>query len=259
MLQLLVVLAVLMIAGGAYAVYAGAAYVVLESGLALVVGGSVVASAGVLLLGVCGLIREVRTLRAAQTTIIAQASLLNGATRDHDDEPARTVAAPAAAAAAAAGATVAAGTAAAFERLLPPEDAEEPRGRPETEPGAERDAGQLDLALAPAAEPEVEPVAAAATIEPEPPGPDIVEPSSEPEPEALPGQPADAADDADVPPPDDVPTVIGSYASGDFTYVMSSDGSIEAESPGGSYRFASLDELKAFIARGEQEPAQPAG
>ena len=36
--------------------------------------------------------------------------------------------------------------------------------------------------------------------------------------------------------------------SGTRVYVMFSDGAIEAETPNGSFRFSSLDELKAFIA-----------
>jgi hypothetical protein len=50
------------------------------------------------------------------------------------------------------------------------------------------------------------------------------------------------------------PTVIGTYNSGGNAYVMYSDGSIEAETPGGRYRFHSLDELKEFIASGGEEP-----
>jgi hypothetical protein len=46
------------------------------------------------------------------------------------------------------------------------------------------------------------------------------------------------------------PTVVGTYSSGGNTYVMYSDGSIQAETPTGRFRFVSLDELKAFIAAG---------
>lgn len=45
-------------------------------------------------------------------------------------------------------------------------------------------------------------------------------------------------------------TIIGTYNSGDNRYVMYSDGSIEAETPQGVFRFGSLDELKEFIAAG---------
>jgi hypothetical protein len=46
-------------------------------------------------------------------------------------------------------------------------------------------------------------------------------------------------------------TIIGSYNSGDNRYVMFSDGSIEAETPQGLFRFKSLDELKEFISTGQ--------
>jgi hypothetical protein len=39
---------------------------------------------------------------------------------------------------------------------------------------------------------------------------------------------------------------------------MFSDGSIEAETPNGVFRFASLDELKDFIASGGEGAAAPA-
>jgi hypothetical protein len=45
-------------------------------------------------------------------------------------------------------------------------------------------------------------------------------------------------------------TVVGTYNSGDNRYVMFSDGSIEAQTPSGVFRFQSLDELKEFIAAG---------
>jgi hypothetical protein len=71
------------------------------------------------------------------------------------------------------------------------------------------------------------------------------EPGLEPviEPFTVPGRPA---------------TVIGTYNSGDNRYVMFSDGSIEAETPQGNFRFGSLDELKAFIAAGGEGTPGPA-
>ena len=53
----------------------------------------------------------------------------------------------------------------------------------------------------------------------------------------------EAAPDASQP-----PVVVGTYNSGDNKYVMFSDGSIEAQTPSGVFRFGSLDELKEFIA-----------
>jgi hypothetical protein len=50
------------------------------------------------------------------------------------------------------------------------------------------------------------------------------------------------------------PTVVGTYNSGGNFYIMYSDGSIEAETPAGKFRFGSLDELKDFIAAGGDRP-----
>ncbi|MBX9934294.1 MAG: hypothetical protein K2Y56_22720 [Methylobacterium sp.] len=44
--------------------------------------------------------------------------------------------------------------------------------------------------------------------------------------------------------------VVGTYVSGGNTYVMYSDGSIEADTPRGRFTFKSLDELKAFVEAG---------
>ncbi|WP_112663130.1 hypothetical protein [Microvirga flavescens] len=73
--------------------------------------------------------------------------------------------------------------------------------------------------------------------------PETPEYAQEPEPEPV-EEPAFEPESA---PPKDV---IGTYNSGDNTYVMFSDGSIEAKTPQGDFRFSSLDELKAFIAGG---------
>ncbi|KLK92740.1 hypothetical protein AA309_13870 [Microvirga vignae] len=82
------------------------------------------------------------------------------------------------------------------------------------------------------------------------------EPETEREPEpvlaeeetAAPEEPAREEEAAEE--PRSGATIIGTYNSGDNTYVMFSDGSIEAQTPGGVFRFQSLDELKAFIASG---------
>ena len=52
--------------------------------------------------------------------------------------------------------------------------------------------------------------------------------------------------------------MIGTYTSGDNRYVMFSDGSIEAETPDGVFRFDSLDELKEFIASGGESGSSAA-
>lgn len=53
-------------------------------------------------------------------------------------------------------------------------------------------------------------------------------------------------------------TIIGTYNSGDNKYVMFSDGSIEAQTPRGVFRFKSLDELKEFIASGGESNSSAA-
>jgi len=71
--------------------------------------------------------------------------------------------------------------------------------------------------------------------------------------------PAAEASRNDAPPePSDKPAVVGTYDSGGNHYVMFSDGSIEADTPTGVFRFASLDELKDFIASGGESGAAPA-
>ena len=52
---------------------------------------------------------------------------------------------------------------------------------------------------------------------------------------------------------------VGTYSSGGNTYVMYADGSIDAQTPSGLYRFDSLEELKAFIAGGGESVTPPGG
>ncbi len=70
------------------------------------------------------------------------------------------------------------------------------------------------------------------------------EPEWEPEPEA---EPQSAAPAEDV----DRPEIIGHYEAHGAHYVMYADGSIDADTAHGVYRFASMEELKQFIARQE--------
>jgi hypothetical protein len=51
--------------------------------------------------------------------------------------------------------------------------------------------------------------------------------------------------------PPSEPAVIGRYTSGNTTYVMFADGSIEAETPNGVLRFASLADLKVYVEGGQ--------
>jgi hypothetical protein len=48
--------------------------------------------------------------------------------------------------------------------------------------------------------------------------------------------------------PEAGPRVVGRYSAGGVQYVIYSDGAIEAETDAGGMRFASMDDLKAYIA-----------
>ncbi len=45
------------------------------------------------------------------------------------------------------------------------------------------------------------------------------------------------------------PTLVGHYSAGGANYKIFSDGSIEAETDGGAFRFASMEAFKAYLAR----------
>ena len=45
------------------------------------------------------------------------------------------------------------------------------------------------------------------------------------------------------------PTLVGHYSAGGANYKIFSDGSIEAETDGGAFRFASMADFKAYLAR----------
>jgi hypothetical protein len=72
----------------------------------------------------------------------------------------------------------------------------------------------------------------------------VPEPESESQPEAEPHSAA-PAEEADR------PEIIGHYEAHGAHYVMYADGSIDADTAHGVYRFASMEELKQFIARQE--------
>ena len=103
---------------------------------------------------------------------------------------------------------------------------------------SEREEGRAPVADTSPREPEPEPERAAAPAS-----------GSSPEAGAM-GASSAAPEISREPPPSVEPTVIGTYSSGGNSYVMFSDGSIQADTPSGAYRFNSLDELKDFIAAG---------
>jgi hypothetical protein len=65
------------------------------------------------------------------------------------------------------------------------------------------------------------------------------------------GQPAPPQELPPSPPAPDEPAVIGRYTSGNTTYIMFADGSIEAETPTGVLHFASLAALKVYVEGGQ--------
>lgn len=77
--------------------------------------------------------------------------------------------------------------------------------------------------------------------------PDVPAPATEPPDEAQATPAANEDKEAE-------PSVVGTYSSGGNVYVMYADGSIEADTPDGVFRFGSLDELKAYIASGANGP-----
>ncbi|BAU92230.1 hypothetical protein MPPM_3625 [Methylorubrum populi] len=321
MVVALLALSSVMILGGIAAVVQGFPYVRLESGLAMVIGGSTAASAGVVLLGLTAIVyrllklhRAVSDLRAVSLQPDAPAALPTGTVPWETATPEAPVfAAPevvppqrpslAGIGAAGAGAAGLAGLSlgalrpggrgsepvfedpapsaepqpSAAEPLLPdllpetapsrasdddlfrtPEPAHEPAPMPaDPEPvtpaisvveprGEERVAEQT---------PTAEPIGLRSFLDEPPPAP-APEPSPEPdaaEP-ALEGQQEPESQEAE---PErataDERHAVGSYASGANTYVMFSDGSIEADTPRGRFTFGSLDELKNFVNAGGEE------
>jgi len=112
-----------------------------------------------------------------------------------------------------------------------------PEPEPEIIPETERLPAAIESEPEPAPQPEAEPeLEAEAVAEPVP----AHEPEPAPIPEPEPEEPAPAPE----------LSVVGTYESGGNTYTMYADGSIDAKTPDGDYHFASLDELKTFIAEG---------
>lgn len=244
----LVALALVMLVGGVASVVQGFPYVRLESGLAMVIGGASAASAGAVLLGLAAAVERLRRIELA---VQAGGWALRPGEPSLNIAPLPPATAPALAGAAGlAGLTVgAAGLTAsrqadAVESAAPvpdvrPEDrlAEAP---PPAEPGP-------DLPQEPAssgtdaAVPDDDLFAVSAGEAP-------VEIPLHASPVAAPETaPADMG--ADEPEAEEL-QVVGTYASGGNTYVMYSNGSIEAETPRGRFTFDSLDELKQFVEAG---------
>jgi hypothetical protein len=329
MVVALLALSSVMILGGIAAVVQGFPYVRLESGLAMVIGGSTAASAGVVLLGLTAVVHRLLAIQrvvADRRAIAPQpvpAGLPAAAAPWADTAPEAPVPAvpevqpperpslvgtggsgmggAGIGAAGLAGLSLGAlrpggrGSEPVFEDPAPPQPSAAEPLLPDLLPEATpRPTAADDLFRAPEPAPtfpEPEPVTLpessaessagpaaearedarnpAETLAAEPIGlrPSLDEPAPAPEPEV----PAAAFEPAPEPvvepvPPEAEPEqgeseeaateerhAVGSYASGANTYVMFSDGSIEADTPRGRFTFGSLDELKSFVNAGGEE------
>ncbi|MGX5776457.1 hypothetical protein [Methylorubrum zatmanii] len=321
MVVALLALSLVMILGGFAAVVQGFPYVRLESGLAMVIGGSTAASAGVILLGLTAVLDRLRRLQGSLAQLNAAPLPAAGESRPVAEAPPWQATSPAPSqpipeveppqrpsltglgaaglgAAGLAGLSLGAlrpggrGSEPVFDDPTPPAephaDAAEPllpdlldEPAPETqaEHKADPDAdlfGEAEPHLSVFSEPE--PAAAAEppeheTTEEATPAPETLglrssldEPApaavperseavfTEPPPaEAVADEPAAPEAEESEPAPEEERHAVGSYSSGANTYVMFSDGSIEADTPRGRFTFASLDELKSFVNAGGEE------
>lgn len=261
MIAALFALAAAMLIAGVTAVIEGFPYVRLESGMAMVYGGSVVGSSGVLLFGLAvvatWLRRVEKALRQGQAPNDAVLPAPVRQASDADSDPFQDFPAPA---------TALAGSGAIADRTrIEPSLSEPSLAAPDT-------------GSRPLRQPEVP-----AAIEPELPLPGLTppHPADKPATEVR----TETGDDLFVPPRptpepvaagpahtetalrsslDEAPaagperTVVGRYSSGGNTYMMFDDGAIEADTPNGRFTFASLDELKAFVDGGGEAGARGA-
>jgi hypothetical protein len=252
MVVALYVVALAMVVAGIAVIADGYPVIVIERGWAQVIAGTVTASAGFILFGIAAVVSR---LGRVETALRAAPSALPSALPRPEAVKARAGMGPLQPPEPAAG-LAAAGTTAG---VLSGAGAE--KGRPETKPGAEEpsvpitDEGVREVSIvetAPSAG------AGAAASAPAPPeaspdrdgrgeragGPGDREGRDKDSAAPASGRPPEAARPARP------PAVVGKYSSGGNSYVMFADGSIEAETPNGSFRFTSLDELKEFIASG---------
>lgn len=325
MVVALLALSLVMILGGFAAVVQGFPYVRLESGLAMVIGGSTAASAGVILLGLTAVLDRLRRLQGHLAHVLSQ---VNAASLPAAGEPrpvAETVPWPAApvapsqpipeveppqrpsltglsvagiGAAGLAGLSLGAlrpggrGSEPVFDDPAPqaephadtaepllPDLLDEPSPETQAEHKADPDAdlfGEAEPYRPVSSEPELAAAAEAPeheTTEEATPAPETLglrssldEPAAvsvpkrsepvfiEPPPaEAVADEPAAPEAEESEPAPEEERHAVGSYSSGANTYVMFSDGSIEADTPRGRFTFASLDELKSFVNAGGEE------
>jgi hypothetical protein len=218
----LYVVAGVMVAGGLLAIYSGSDIIVMERGWTMVISGSVMAASGALLAGIATAVARLQMLEDEFTRLADRLT--------RPESPSFTLqpdfsSAPPLDRSSAPPSPAVPGLAELKDLDIAPEPivAPAPAQRPRTEtPPVLTDEGDelFELAVPPAAR---EPGTAAST------------------------EPAPGAQETEA---EGAATVVGTYNSGGNFYIMYSDGSIEAETPAGKFRFTSLEELKEFIAAG---------
>jgi hypothetical protein len=237
MVLALYVLAGVMTAGGLAAVYSGSDIIVMERGWTMVIAGSVVAASGVLLAGIATAVARLQGLQGEFARLSDRLTPSQAGSFGPTLDMAR-------------------------ERSASPQPSAPQPSPPPLAPAPEIVAHRdLDIRPEPilAPQPLPEPAATPAAV----PTPEASPPAAKPSLASDREAPAFERELAEMTEPDDVtepppPTVVGTYNSGGNFYIMYSDGSIEAETPAGKFRFDSLDELKDFIARGGDKKAAPA-
>jgi hypothetical protein len=276
MVAALFVLSLAMILGGALAVVLGWDIVLLERGWAMVIAGSVCAGSGAVLLGLAVAVGRLGRIRSDLASVREDLTRLAPMPPSPLLEPASAVSAGVLAGGASEAVSIGPAddtTAADLPPFLRPGGAdaatEERASRSEPEDvsdvearasgkAADRDESRpAEVARAADLRRAEEPVVKAPDLPPFEPEDqaDRVPPAAGPmpapseSPEPVPAETPEAEREAPLE-SEPAPTVIGTYTSGDNRYVMFSDGSIEAETPDGLFRFDSLDELKEFIASG---------
>ena len=210
------------------AIYSGSDIIVMERGWTMVIAGSVFTACGALLAGIATAVARLQTIQSEFARLSDRLGRLQ---------------APA----------LAPSADIALEKAATPERSRTPPlfAGPEIKEHRDLDIVPQPILSAPPPEPAAGPLPVKESSEArEPPAvvPDLDASLFEREPalETAPPQPARTEAAAEAPPP----TIVGTYNSGGNFYVMYSDGSIEAETPAGKFRFDSLDELKEFIAAG---------
>lgn len=214
--------AIAMVLGGASLAFYGYGIIMVERGWTLVIAGSVIASSGAVLAGIAHLSERIAGIQRGTGPLRERFGRLDPTTLPASPDAAAAPLAPA------------------------------PRGPldlPGDAAGAGSETGAAEPRKAgnmrPAVEDTPAPVLSDAPLR----GSTATTSQDASAPDRAPESPREAAGK---------PTVVGTYDSGGNHYVMFSDGSIEADTPNGVFRFGSLDELKDFIASGGEGGAVPA-